>query len=69
MIGVRKQRVTLYVDRLSQQWVVLDPEGNFWMVPSVETPGTSASRFTRPRRLSLSPFPGITNTRSVCRSN
>ena len=67
MIAVRKQRVTLYVDRSSQQWVVLDPDGNFWILPSVDKPlGTNASRFTRPKRPSLSPFLGITNTCSVC---
>jgi hypothetical protein len=23
----------LYVDRSSQQWIVLDPQGNYWVVP------------------------------------
>jgi len=38
MIVVLKQHVTLYVDRGSQQWGVLDPEGNFWILPSGENP-------------------------------
>ena len=32
MLRVRK--LTLYVDRSQQQWIVQDPEGNYWMVPS-----------------------------------
>ena len=30
---VRKQIVALYVDRSNQQWVALDPDGNFWTLP------------------------------------
>jgi hypothetical protein len=32
MLRVRK--LALYVDRSQQQWIVQDPEGNFWIVPS-----------------------------------
>lgn len=28
--------VDLFVDRVSKQWVVRDPEGNFWTVPMAE---------------------------------
>lgn len=35
-IVVRKQVATLYVDRSTQQWIVRDPEGNFWNIPSVD---------------------------------
>ena len=38
MLTLRKNVVTLFVDRSSQQWVVLDPEGKFWIVPRVENP-------------------------------
>jgi hypothetical protein len=38
MIHVRKQVVALFVDKPSQQWVVRDSEGNFWLLPSVEKP-------------------------------
>jgi hypothetical protein len=34
MFTLRKNVVTLFVDRSTQQWIVLDPEGNFWIVPS-----------------------------------
>ncbi len=36
MKEVRTSRVTLYVDRANQQWVVLDTEGLFWVLPNVE---------------------------------
>lgn len=36
MLTLRKNVTTLFVDRTSQQWIVLDPDGNFWIVPSVE---------------------------------
>jgi hypothetical protein len=36
MLTLRKNVVNLYVDRSSQQWIVLDPQGNFWIVPNGE---------------------------------
>lgn len=35
-ISVRTQVATLYVDKSTQQWIVRDPEGQFWIIPSVE---------------------------------
>jgi hypothetical protein len=32
MKSERKHGLALYVDRVNQQWVVEDPEGNFWIV-------------------------------------
>ena len=32
----RKPTLALYVDRSSQQWIVLDPDGQFWIVPGNE---------------------------------
>ena len=58
MIAVRKQRVTLYVDRSSQQWVVLDPEGNFWIVPSVRNPWNQRQPFYPTEETELEPVPG-----------
>ena len=63
---VPQMKLTLFVCRSSQQWVVLDSDGNFWMLPSVENPWDHASRSTRPRRPSSSLFPDITDTCSVC---
>ena len=36
MTSERKQVVGLFVDKSCQQWIVRDPEGNFWTLPSVE---------------------------------
>lgn len=36
MMTVRKHVTALYVDRSSQKWVLRDPDGNFWLVPSVD---------------------------------
>ena len=36
MITLRKRVLALYVDRSSQQWIVRDPDGNFWLVPSAD---------------------------------
>jgi hypothetical protein len=36
MISPRKQRVVLFVERSFEQWVVQDPDGNFWLLPSKE---------------------------------
>lgn len=33
MFEGRRLSFALYVDRSSQQWIVLDPQGNFWLVP------------------------------------
>jgi hypothetical protein len=38
MIPLKKRAAALFVDRVSQQWVVRDPDGNFWIIPSVKNP-------------------------------
>ena len=58
MIAVRTQRVTLYVDRSSQQWVVLDAESNFWIVPSVENAWDQRQPFYPTEETELEPVPG-----------
>lgn len=51
-------KVTLFVSRASQQWVVLDPEGNFWILPSVENPWDQRQRFYPTEETELDPVPG-----------
>ena len=36
MLATRRGSVALYVDRATQQWVVRDPDGEFWLLPSVD---------------------------------
>ncbi len=38
MLALRKYQVSLYVDKTRQQWIVRDPEGQFWAVPVVDHP-------------------------------
>ncbi len=58
MVVVRRQRVTLYVDRSSRQWVVLDPEGNFWILPSGENPWDQRQPFYPTEANELECVPG-----------
>jgi hypothetical protein len=36
MIAVRQHALAIYVDRSTQQWIVRDPDGNFWSVQTEE---------------------------------
>jgi hypothetical protein len=58
MLGVRKREVALYVDKASQQWVVRDLDGNFWSLPSTETPWDGRQPFTPAEETELEPVPG-----------
>ena len=58
MLTLRKNVVGLYVERSSQQWVVLGPEGNFWIVPSVENPWDQRQPFYPTEETELEPVPG-----------
>ncbi len=59
MMIVRKQlHATLYVDRSSKQWVVLDSEGSFWVLPSVENPWGQRQPFYPTEETELEPVPG-----------
>lgn len=58
MLTVRKQKVDIYVDRSRQQWVVRDPEGNFWIVPLTDTPWDDRQAFFPAEETDLEPVPG-----------
>ena len=58
MLTLRKNVVGLYVERSSQQWVVLDPDGNFWIMPSVENPWNQRQPFYPTEATELEPVPG-----------
>jgi hypothetical protein len=57
MITVRKPMVALYVERFSQQWVVRNSEGNFWIVPSVKNPWEHRQQFHPTEESVLNRFP------------
>src|SRR5215475_5470595 len=44
MLGGRRA-ATLFVERSTRQWVVRDPEGRFWVLPSVDDPWPSRLPF------------------------
>jgi hypothetical protein len=58
MIAMRQQVVALYVDRSTQQWIVRDPEGNFWIVPPVEHAWDQREPFNPTELTNLEPIPG-----------
>ena len=58
MRAAGKHAATLYVDKASQQWVVRDPEGNFWSLPSTDNPWDERQPFTPAEDTELQPVPG-----------
>ena len=58
MFAARREVLDLYVDRSSQQWVVRDSEGNFWIVPSMEDAWGHRQPFAVTEESELEPVPG-----------
>jgi hypothetical protein len=58
MLTLRKQVAALFADKKSQQWIVRDPEGNFWTLPSVENPWDHRKPFRLTEEADLEPVPG-----------
>ncbi|MBX9623673.1 MAG: hypothetical protein K2X82_07650 [Gemmataceae bacterium] len=56
--AMRRRPVALYVDRSSRQWVVQDPEGNFWALPSTPDPWDDRRPFSPAGESELEPVPG-----------
>ena len=58
MFGERRQGVALFVDRSTQQWVVRDADGKFWIVPCVEDAWEQRELFQPTGDTDLEPIPG-----------
>ena len=59
MLTLRKNVINLYVDRSTQQWVVLDPDGNFWIVSTMDdNPWDQRQPFFPSEDTALEPVPG-----------
>ncbi len=58
MLTDRKRSGGLYVEKGTRQWVVLDPEGNFWVVPCGESPWEHRRPFQPTEETDLEPVPG-----------
>lgn len=52
------QTTAIFADRSRQQWVVLDREGNFWIVPATENPWDQRQPFYPDEETELEPVPG-----------
>lgn len=59
MLTLRKSTATLYVERSTRQWVVLDAEGNFWILPAfAEDPWEQRQPYFPTEETELEPIPG-----------
>lgn len=58
MDTVRKLGISLYVDKASQQWVVRDEDGEFWVLPSTPRPWDDRQPFHPAEETELEPIPG-----------
>jgi hypothetical protein len=58
MTTLEKQAVALFVDQSCRQWVVRDPEGCFWMLPSTDNPWEHRQPFYPTEETGLEPVPG-----------
>jgi hypothetical protein len=59
MISAPICKAGIYVDRTcTEHWIVRDPEGNFWIVPSVENPWECRRPFQPTEETELQPIPG-----------
>ncbi len=57
MTAVKKHTVSIFVDRSSRQWIVLDAEGMFWVVPPIDDGWDQRQPFTPTDESDLEPVP------------
>jgi len=58
MTTIQKYVVAIFVDKSSQQWVVRDAEGNFWLLPVIDNPWAHRQPFDPTEETELEPIPG-----------
>jgi hypothetical protein len=58
MLAKSKRVVALYVDKATRRWIVQDPEGNFWSLPSTDNPWDDRQPFSPAEETELEPVPG-----------
>ena len=51
-------RPGVFVERATHQWIVLDPEGHFWILPPGDDPWRDRLAFHPTAETSLDPVPG-----------
>jgi hypothetical protein len=52
------RRVSIFVERTTRRWVVLDPEGHFWILPELEDAWHNRQPFEPTEDTALEPVPG-----------
>jgi hypothetical protein len=57
-IVLKRKPVALFVDRTNKQWIVRDPEGNFWIVPFDKGTWDHRQPFEPAEDAELEPVPG-----------
>ena len=58
MATFRRPTVSIYVDRISQRWIVRDPDGKLWIVPLVDQPWDHRQPLPLTEDIELEPVPG-----------
>lgn len=58
MTTLTRTKVMLYIDRTTKQWVVRDPDGNFWLVPSGDDGWEQRQPIEVSENSELEPVPG-----------
>jgi hypothetical protein len=58
MSAMTRSRPALFVERDSNQWVVRDPDGNFWIMPAGNDPWDQRQPYLATEESSLEPVPG-----------
>jgi hypothetical protein len=58
MLAVTKRVIAIFVDRSSQQWIVRDPDGCFWIVPPGDDAWERRQPFEPTENTELEPVPG-----------
>ncbi|MGH7388093.1 MAG: hypothetical protein ACREM3_01355 [Candidatus Rokuibacteriota bacterium] len=54
----KKRPGAVFVERSTRQWVVRDPEGEFWILPAVDDPWRHRLPFHPTEETGLEPVPG-----------
>jgi hypothetical protein len=54
----QNQKLYLFVDKSSQQWIVQEPDGTFWIIPATDDPWEDRQPFIPTEESELEPVPG-----------
>jgi hypothetical protein len=65
----RKAQAAIFVNRACPQRIVRDPDGKFWLVPSVEKPWDHRQPFQPTEQTDLEPIPGHYGDMGSCQNN